>query len=275
MKFGVCSFVYRWSMGRPYYQPKNPLTVLGFLAKMHELGVEGVLLCNNIPLHEYSDAQLKELKEKLDEYGMFVELGSRGTTVEYFVKMLDICNMLGAKVLRAVYDIDRSGGEDTVPSQVQAGIKCLKAVAPEAKKRGVVMGIENGHTISIDEVKAMIEGIGDDNTIGSVPDTLNSASMLEKPEAVMRLLAPYAKQVHYKDFIMNITKHGTLIEGVAMGDGIVDFPKMTEILKEVGYQGNIFLELYVDQRATEEETRAYEDESVRRSLAYAKKLGLM
>jgi Sugar phosphate isomerases/epimerases len=261
-------------MGRPYYQPKNPITVLEFLANMDALGVKGVLLCNNIPLHEYTDAQLAEVKEKLDQYGMFVELGSRGTTVEYFVKMLDICNTLGAKVLRAVYDIDRSGGEDTVPPQVQAGIKCLKEVVPEAKKRGVVMGIENGHTISIDEVKTMIEGIGDD-TIGSVPDTLNSASMLEKPEAVLRLLAPYAKQVHYKDFVMNITKHGTLIEGVAMGDGIVDFPKMTEILKETGYQGNIFLELYVDQRATEEETRAYEDESVRRSIDYAKKLGLM
>ncbi|MCC8179702.1 MAG: sugar phosphate isomerase/epimerase [Planctomycetes bacterium] len=274
MKFGVCSFVYRWSMGRPYYQPKKPLTCLDFLAKMHQYGVKGVLLCNNIPLHEYSDAQLNEVKTRLDEYGMFIELGSRGTTVEYFVRMLDICNRLGAKVLRVVYDIDRSGGEDTVPAQVEAGIDCLIQVVPEAKKRGVVMGIENGHTISIAEVKTMIEKIGDD-TVGSVPDTLNSASMLEKPEAVFRLLAPYAKQVHYKDFIMNITKHGTIIEGVAMGDGIVDFPKMTGILNEIGYQGNIFLELYVDQRGSEEETFAYEDESVRRSLAYAKQLGLM
>ena len=27
MKFGIGSFAYRWSVGRPYYRPENPMTV--------------------------------------------------------------------------------------------------------------------------------------------------------------------------------------------------------------------------------------------------------
>ena len=44
---------------------------------------------------------------------------------------------------------------------------------------------------------------------------------------------------------------------------------MLDILKQNGYDGNIFLELYINRCDTHAETVAYEEECVKQSMAYA------
>lgn len=54
MNFGIGSFAYRWSIGRPYYRPEDPMTVDQLIDRCVKYGVKAVLLCNNISLHEFT-----------------------------------------------------------------------------------------------------------------------------------------------------------------------------------------------------------------------------
>ena len=139
MNFGIGSFAYRWSIGRPYYRPEDPMTVDQLIDRCVKYGVKAVLLCNNISLHEFTEEQLTAIRDRIVKEGMTVETGSRGD----------------------------------------------------------------------------------------------------------------------------------VITGVPLGQGYVDFPLMLDILKQNGYDGNIFLELYINRCDTHAETVAYEEECVKQSMAYA------
>lgn len=73
MNFGIGSFAYRWSIGRPYYRPENPMTVDQLIDRCIAHGVKTVLLCNNIFLHEFNDAQLGAIRDRLAREGMQVD----------------------------------------------------------------------------------------------------------------------------------------------------------------------------------------------------------
>lgn len=269
MKFGIGSFAYRWSVGRPYYRPENPMSVDQLIDRCVAHGVKTVLLCNNIPLHEYTDEQLSAIRARLEKEGMTVETGSRGTDPAYFKQMLEVSKFLGSKVLRIGWDMDRTADADGIAQQVQNGIKTIGSLMPLAHEYGIQVAIENGKLNTVQEVKEIIEGVNDP-FFGCALDTCNSTCFITPTETVVRTLAPYAKTVHFKDYVVTLNSRGDVITGVPLGEGYVDFPLMLSILKENGFDGNIFLELYIDRCENHADTVAYEEECVTRSIAYAR-----
>ena len=272
--FGVCTFAYRWSIGRPYYRPKNAMTLIAFIDRMAEYGVKVIQICNNVDLHDFTQDQLTEVRDRIRKYDMIVETGTRGTEPEHFVRHVEIADFLGARVMRVVYDIERDGSAGTVGTQIDAGVACFSQVMDKAREHDVTLALENGYTISPREVREMIERV-DHSHFGACLDTLNSVSMVEKAEAVFEVLAPYAKSVHFKDFEIIFNKRGNVISGTALGEGWNDFRGLKTMLTRAGYKGHIFLELYIDRLESEEETEKFEDDCVRRSLDYARTIGLM
>lgn len=268
MKFGIGSFAYRWSVGRPYYRPENPMTVDQLIDRCVAYGVKAVLLCNNISLHEFTEEQLTAIRDRIVKEGMTVETGSRGTDFNYFKRMLEVSRFLGSKVLRIGWDMDRDTDAAGLERQVQKGIETIGALMPTAHEYGVHVAIENGKLNDIQEVKKIIEGVNDP-FFGCALDTCNSTCFTTPTETAVRTLAPYAKTVHFKDYVVSLDPRGDVITGVPLGQGYVDFPLMLDILKQNGYDGNIFLELYINRRDTHAETVAYEEECVKQSMAYA------
>lgn len=266
MKLGMGSFAYRWAIGRPYYRPKDPMDVHALIDQCVRFKLHAVLLCNNIELHTLSDAQILEIKEHLDKEKIDVEVGARGVDQEYFKRMLEICHLLGAKVLRVGWDMDRTTNLD---KQVQNGIETMKKLMQIANAYGVEIGIENTKVITIQEVKAIIEGVNDPH-FGAVIDTCNSTCFITPTEEVVSTLAPYAKQVHIKDYIVKLDPSGDIIYGVPLGQGMVNFNKVKEILDQAGFNGHAFLELYIDRKETHEQTIQYEQDCVAQSVAYAR-----
>lgn len=268
MKLGMGSFAYRWAVGRQYYQPENPMSVDQLIDRCVHHGVKAVLLCNNILLHEYTDEQLHAIKARLDRESMIVETGSRGTDVNYFKRMLEVSRILGSKVLRVGWDMNRDTDEAGIRKQVQNGIDTLRSLMPLAHEYGVQVAIENGKLNAIDEVKEIIEGVNDPY-FGCALDTCNSTCFIAPTDEVVRVLAPYAKTVHFKDYVVKLDPRGDVITGVPLGQGYVDFHQSLDVLKENHFDGVIFLELYIDRCDTQEETLAYEEECVRQSVEYA------
>ena len=268
MKLGIGSFAYRWSVGRPYYRPENPMSVDRLIDRCVAHNVKAVLLCNNYSLHEFADEDLRVIRSRLDKEGITVETGSRGTDFDYFKRMLEVSKILGAKILRIGWDMDRNTDREGLQRQVKNGIDTISALMPTAHEYGVSIGIENGKLNDIYEVKEIIEGVNDP-MFGCVLDTCNSTCFLTKTEEAVRVLAPYAKSVHFKDYIVKLDPRGDIIYGVPLGKGIVDFKKMKEILEENHYEGNVFLELYIDRLDDHAETVRFEEECVRQSVAFA------
>lgn len=268
MKFGMGSFAYRWAVGRQYYKPENPMTVDQLIDRCVHYGVKAVLLCNNILLHEYTDEQLDAIKARLDKEGMTVETGSRGTDPAYFRRMLEVSKRLGSKVLRIGWDMDRDTDAAGIAQQVQNGIDTIKGLMPLAHEYGVQIAIENGKLNTIYEVKQIIEGVNDP-FFGCAMDTCNSTCFLTPTSEVVKVLAPYAKTVHFKDYVVKLDPRGDIIYGKPLGQGYVDFHAALEELKKYNYDGVIFLELYIDRCEVEADTLAYEEECIRQSVEYA------
>jgi len=268
MKLGMGSFVYRWAMGRPYYRPENPMTVDQLIDRCKQYGVRSVLLCNNIPLHEYTPEQIRAIRERLDREGMTVETGSRGTDAGYFQKMLAVSKALGSKVLRIGWDMDRDTDAEGIRKQVRQGIETIGSLMPMAHEYGVQIAIENGKLNTIYEVKEIIEKVNDP-FLGCAMDTCNSTCFITPTDEVVRVLAPYAKTVHIKDYVVKLNPRGDVITGVPLGRGYVNFHHVLEQLGKCGYEGNLFLELYIDRLETHAETIAYEEDCVRQSVEFA------
>ena len=269
MRLGIGSFAYRWSVGRPYYRPENPMTVDQLLDRCVAHDVKAVLLCNNYSLHEFADDELRAIRARLDREGITVETGSRGTDFTYFKRMLDVSQILGSKVLRIGWDMDRNTDQAGLDKQVQNGIDTISALMPTAHEYGINIAVENGKLNDIYEIKRIIEGVNDP-MFGCVVDSCNSTCFITPTEEVFRVLAPYAKSVHFKDYVVKLDPRGDIIYGKPLGQGLVDFKKMKKILEDNGYDGNVFLELYIDRFEDHAQTVKFEEECVRQSVEYAK-----
>lgn len=269
MRLGIGSFAYRWSVGRPYYRPEKPMSADDLIDRCVEYGVKALLYCNNMELENYPDEKLYALHDRLEKEGIEIETGSRGTDRDYFIRMLNVSKILGAKVMRIGWDMDRTTDAEGIKKQIQNGIDTIKSLMPMAHEYGIDIGIENGKGNLVNEVKEIIEGVADP-AFGAVVDTCNSTVFLTPTEEAVRILAPYAKSVHIKDYVVTLNSRGDVITGVALGKGYVDFKKILRILEENGYDGNCFIELYIDRCDTHEETVKNEWSLVKESIDYAK-----
>lgn len=274
MKFGLCSFSYRWSIGRPYYRPATPMTIDTFLEKTAQHGMRYAMLCNNTEWNTLSQTRLQEIRDKSDALGISLDLGIREMEPEKYYRAFQDAQILGASVMRFVYDLERKRDPAEDKQEVDKMRHLLDQVLPAAEKAGITMAMENGPFLLHDEIKELILEYNSPN-LGACLDSMNCAYAIYRAEEVFQTLAPYAKMVHLKDFVVEPNKRGYIFRGVALGDGILDIKRLADCLTEANYSGKAYLELYIDRKENEPDTFEYEKSSVHRSVEYAKEIGLL
>jgi len=72
----------------------------------------------------------------------------------------------------------------------------------------------------------------DSEYVGVCIDTNNSFALLEDPVDLVEAYAPWAHCVHLKDMAVCECEDGFLIADVAFGEGILDLPKIVEIIRK-------------------------------------------
>ena len=78
MKLGIGSYTFTWAVGVPGYEPTGGgLTVIDLLKRAEELGVELVQICDNLPLHQLSQNEIKTASSRARELGLDLEVGTR------------------------------------------------------------------------------------------------------------------------------------------------------------------------------------------------------
>lgn len=238
-----------------------------------ELGfdaVEAVDFVNFSGTQQEMEAQARHLKEVADRCGLpFSSLavaadflnGSGGNLeqeVQRVKSWVDIAALLGAPRMR--HDITQgyardSGKYQSYDSLLPTLAQATREVTEYAAAKGVGTMTENHGFFSQDSerVEKLYTAVGHPN-FGLLCDMGNFLCADEDPAQAVARLAPYARYVHAKDFIVKPfysedpgegafrTRGGNFLRGTVIGHGNVPVKQCLHLLKAAGYDGTVAIE---------------------------------
>jgi len=268
MRLGIGSYTFTWAVGVPGHPPARPLSAFDLLEAAARAGVRVVQFCDNLPLTALSARELESLIESARQRGLQIELGTRGIAdPQALLAHLEIARRAGAPFLRVVTD---SPGHEPSPREV---VERMRSVLPQFTEANVRLAIENHDRFSSATLAWLVEELGPEQ-VGICLDTVNSFGALEGPEVVVRTLAPYALNLHVKDFTIRRvdSQMGYRIDGCAAGRGRLNVPWLLGQLRATGRDVNAILELWTPYGPTLQETIAREAGWAEESLRYLRTL---
>lgn len=262
MRLGIGTYSYMWAIGFEGARPERPLTAMGLLEKARRLGVRLVQVGPNLPLAALPAPELDSFVAAAREWGIELELGTRGITAEHITAQVALAKRIGATLLRTIPEI---GSETPAAADLPA---YLRAVVPLLEGEGVRLGLENGK-VPAEGLRAALETVASPN-VGIILDTVNSLAISEGWRYVAQVLAPFTNCLHLKDFAVQRvwSMMGFTVEGRPAGQGQVDVPWLLETLRAAGAHCNLVLELWPPEQPALERTIALEQSWNEQSVAY-------
>jgi len=224
MKASLGTFALGWNATKPTHS-RPPLTPVDFVELAAKLGFLGAQFSDNLPLHELTDAERGQLRERADELGLFLEVGTRGLTEENLNSYTKIAQELGSPFLRMVID-----GPGHHPNQ-QEIIKTISVALPRLEDADIVLAIENHDRFLAEELKEILLSCNS-RQVGICLDTANSFGAGEDPNTVISALAPFTINLHCKDITLKRLDHqqGIIVRGTPFGDGQLPMKQIVEQL---------------------------------------------
>jgi sugar phosphate isomerase/epimerase len=264
MRLGISSYTYVWSVGVPGFpQPARPLTAMQLVERSAELGVYVLQIADNLPLDRLTMKELDELLRVAREREVDLEVGTWGVEPAQLKTYLGVAQRLGSPIVRTIIDAKDwpKGRNETVAA--------IKSALPDFSEAGVTLAIENHDRIPAADLAEILKQC-ESQFVGVCLDTANSIGCGEDLHTVLRLLAPWVVNVHYKDFVGRRLPHnkGFVIEGCPAGDGLVSLSTLVRGLGERSENASVIVELWPPPEATIEESMAKEEAWARQSVDY-------
>jgi 3-oxoisoapionate decarboxylase len=267
-QFGISSWSYPWAVGvRKGPRPVNRMSAQDLVENAHELGVEILQIADNLQLENLPWETMIKLKRTAGEFGVKIEIGTRGTKKDHLNKFLEVAQFLGSTLVRVQPCIF---GKRASISEVEENIR---SVIKEYEKAGVIMVLENQEGFKAHEYRELMENINHPN-LRICLDLANAIGAMECPEYVMKELGPWCGNFHFKDVvaIRAETVVGFNIEGRPSGKGQLSLPWALDQLNTFGVQCSTIIELWPPWQGNIGDTIELEKKWVIESIAYAKSL---
>ncbi|WP_417309678.1 sugar phosphate isomerase/epimerase family protein [Devosia sp.] len=227
--YGLTYYLGLQGMGTPRQNP-NGAGLEGFIALTEELGGKAIELWEGW-FKDMSDAELAALKDRLDKLGWKRVLSSGLLHCDMDL-LLRSAKALDAKFVRlALTPIlcgDRVAAGARWDELVNEVNEKLAEYAPRAEAAGVVLLIENHQDFTSHELVAFCDKYGP--SVRIVFDMANTFPVAESPIDFTRVIAPYVRHCHAKDYRAQFTDDGIRLVRCPSGDGCVPFKEMFEIL---------------------------------------------
>jgi sugar phosphate isomerase/epimerase len=251
-KLGICtdSYALRRREDRNLRAPGARFTdPLRFLAYCHERGAGGIQL----DLGRREEAYARKLQQQAQDWGMFVEasmgLPRDPADVERFDAEVTAVQNAGVTVIRTVMPSRGSGRRYEAYDSVEAvraarvrGRRALELAEPVVARHRMRLAVENHKDERVGERLETLKALGSEY-VGACVDTGNDVSFLEDPMAVVEAYAPWAFSVHLKDMAVQEYEDGFLLAEVPLGEGVLDLPKVVQILRQHHPEVNFLLEM--------------------------------
>lgn len=266
MKLGVSSFTFPWAIGGIEADYPVAMDAFQLLEKAHVLGAEVLQIADNLPIGQLSDDELNRLKTVADDFGISLEVGTRGIKTENIERFLGIAQILGSPILRIV--IDSKGHEPDIAEICEL----LQPFAAKFKSAKIKLAIENHDRLTCAEFNEIIDRLGSD-WVGICLDTVNSLGAVEAPNTVIPALAPRAINVHMKDFEITRTngQMGFTVQGTALGSGRLDVPAVIAAVGGSSREITSVIELWIPRQDSYSATVELEDIWATESVKFLRK----
>ena len=106
----------------------------------------------------------------------------------------------------------------------------IAAAVPIVERHRMPLGIENHKDWRVEQQLALLEQYGSEY-LGVCLDTGNNLAVLDDPIETVEKLAPWTFNVHFKDMAMEECESGFLLSEVPLGEGMLDMPRITRIIR--------------------------------------------
>jgi sugar phosphate isomerase/epimerase len=234
-RLGIVSYSYhlRVSADRAKAATAGFADPLVFLDHCQAIGAGGIQLDLGIKDQTY----IGKLRQRLQDSGMYLEgsirLPRNQEDVERFASEVRMAKEAGAKVLRTVmmsgrrYEIFDSA--EAFRLSAERAWQSLVLAEPIAARENMRLAIENHKDWRTEELVEILRRLRSPH-VGACVDFGNSIALLEDPMQVVEKLAPFAMTTHIKDMALEEYDQGFLLSEVPLGQGILNLPKMIEIL---------------------------------------------
>lgn len=267
MQAGISSYTFTWAVGVPGSVPSKPMSAYDLVEKCADYDLHIVQIADNLPLEDWTEKEIEDLRNFAAARNVIIEMGSRGLTGEHTMKCLRAAEKLHSPILRMVID-----GKDFEPD-LQTIIHTIKELEPELRKRRIKLAIENHDRFKARDFEQMIISAASE-WIGICLDSVNSMGAGEGFETVSEILLPHTVNLHIKDFNVKRVTHkmGFLVEGLPAGKGFLNIEMLVSRLSEYGKCDSAILELWTPPEAGIELTIKKEKEWADESVSFLKKI---
>lgn len=265
MKLGLGSYAFRWSIGIKDQRPDRPMTAFEVLDAAHGYGLAVVQYADNMPLDRLSEADHHRLAEAAAAKGIALELGTQSFDADEVSRYVEIGRRLDARILRVA--LDAEDARVAVPDLAEE----LRPLLDRARAAGMRIAIENHFNYPSPRMVDLLGTVGDD-TLGVCLDVANSICAGEWPEETVRLLAPYAINLHLKDYVITPDTYGVgfTIHGVPLGQGRAPIPWILDQLAHCAPDMSVILEHWLPMGGDVTKARAEEIPWLDQTVAAAK-----
>jgi inosose dehydratase len=168
------------------------------------------------------------------------------------IKAVRLAHMLGIKhVITADGDPKTKFGHNLTRAERLFSMReKLYAPIEWAEELGVELLLETHGPVtdSADDMAALLEAVGHEETVGVCLDTGNSWLGGANPVDYVKRFGKRIKHVHWKDIgdewqAKRGSVFGCGMAVIALGDGVIDLPAIVNALQEVGFEGDATLEI--------------------------------
>jgi len=167
-----------------------------------------------------------------------------GAAEDHARLLIRTAKRLGSSVARCYLGSRRDReGDGGIYAHMEAMVKVLKAVQPEAEDAKVKIAIENhAGDMQAWELVELIEAAGT-SFVGATMDPGNAAWTLEDPMVNLELLGPHVVTTGIRDTAIWETDKGANCMWANMGQGVVDWPAYVKRFKALCPQAPFVLEI--------------------------------
>ncbi|GIX07812.1 MAG: xylose isomerase [Candidatus Poribacteria bacterium] len=243
---GVCAYSFAYAIGwmrGMELEGQRRMTAEDLIRLATEHGLSGVELPPQMLGEGETPARIREL---LDSLGLYLVLDGGLVLSGPLEEWIQTAHTLGARTLRLTLSRVLCGDRSEMAGHWQEHLNAiasrLQAVEPLARKLGVSLALENHQDADSDDLRSLCERIGSP-VIGVNLDVGNALAVGEDPLEFAKKVAPFLKNVHLKDYQMVRSPEGYRLVRCAVGEGVVDWPGIFQILEEQASTATCNIEL--------------------------------
>ncbi len=255
-RFGLSTYALFWEISS---RNPEPLSLEAMVQRAAEVGCDVLQICDHAPLEQRTTRELATLARDASEMGVELEVGTRGVETDHLTRYLEICDSLGAGLLRSMVP---AGTDDR---SLDAARTCLEKILPALERAGVSLALETYEQLATPELVALVTGL-DSACAGIALDPANCVANFELPDEVIDRCAARTVNLHVKDFAFRRQEGwvGFTYAGAPMGEGRLDYShelravrpverRITQVIEHwLPWQGDITTTINEERRWTDQ-----------------------